>query len=66
MFMTFGQVAEDLMAAVQPTNVSFCVVFVDPRVANLGAPVFKLNLRKVTIVSNDHQIVQPTFTLCVV
>jgi len=64
--MTFGQVAENLMAAVQLASVSFCVVFVDPWVANLGALVFELNLQEVTIVSDDYQMLGPMLTLCVV
>ena len=55
MFMTFGQVVENLMAAVKSANVPFCVVLVDPWVEGLGAPMFELDLQKVALVSDCYR-----------
>ena len=43
--MSLRQIAEDLMATVQPTDVPFRIMFIDPWVDDLGAPMFKLDLQ---------------------
>ena len=44
--MAVGQISEDLLSALHSTDVPVGVVFVDPWVDGLGAPVFELNLHK--------------------
>jgi hypothetical protein len=42
--MAVRQILENLLPTMHLANVAFGVVFVDPWVDGLGAPMFKLNL----------------------
>jgi hypothetical protein len=42
--MAFRQILENLPSAMHSADVAFRVMFVDPWVDGLGAPMFKLNL----------------------
>jgi hypothetical protein len=44
--MALGQISEDFLSAMHSANVTVRVMFVDPWVDGLGAPMFELNLCK--------------------
>ena len=48
--MAVGQILENLLSVMQLANVLFWVMLVDPGVDHLGAPMFKLNLCKPSVV----------------